>query len=306
MPTRNRSEVLARSVSSVQRQSMTDWELIVVNDASTDDTADVLSAAVARDTRIRPLHLETRVGAAKARNLGIDASAGQLIAFIDDDDEWLGDRLEHGAAALHEAGPAAGLVHGPFIEVDGKGGERVVGEYCAPAGQALADLLSGNRLGHSTVMVRAEQARAVGGFDDRLPRLQDWDLWLRLAARTRFRCVTKPLVRVHLTRGSISTRTDALAEACELMSAKYRNILGRVQYAELCYALGQLLIRHGAGPLGRSYVRRAVMHYPWPPRRVAGGLLTHLGPRVYGAAAALHSYSHDDASVAGQRSGGRT
>lgn len=303
MPTRNRHELMRRAMRSVLSQTMPNWELIVIDDASTDETRTVLERFAAADPRIRRLHIPARNGAAAARNRGLDAARGEFVSFIDDDDEWLECKLEHHAAVLAGAAADTGVVHGPFIEIHADGGERLAGEYCAPDGRALNDLLSGNRLGHSTVTARTSSVRRVGAFDERLPRLQDWDLWIRLAAAGGFVCVGTPLVRIHLTAGSISTQPEALRAACDIMSAKYPDAanLDRAQYAELCYALGQLLLRHGDGAHGRRYVRRALRTYPWPPRRIAGGLLSQLSPRVYNVAAALH-----DRTVSGEAAPART
>jgi glycosyltransferase involved in cell wall biosynthesis len=290
MPTRNRADLMQRALDSVIAQSMTDWELLVVDDASTDGTRSVLERRASVDPRIRPLPMPEQRGAAVARNRALTIARGELVSFIDDDDEWLASKLElHAALFAEDAG--VGLVHGPFVEVHADGFERVAGTYTAVGGRALDDLLSGNQLGHSTVTARTAAVKRVGGFDERLPRLQDWDLWIRLAAITGFASVTSPLARVHITPGSISTQTDALRIACGVMAKKYPAAagLGRAQHAELCYALGQLLIRHRDDIHGRRYVRQALRIYPWPPRRIAGGLLAQFGSRVYQAGASFHA-----------------
>jgi glycosyltransferase involved in cell wall biosynthesis len=286
MPTRNRAAITPRAIESVIAQTWSDWELIIIDDASTDATPDMIARYAEGDVRIRSLRVDSAGGAASARNRGIAAARGDYIAFIDDDDEWLAPKLERQIAAF-TAAPTIGVTHGPFIEVDPESRERIVGEFQAPNGVALPTLLRGNQLGHSTVMVRRSVLQAAGAFDDRLPRLQDWDLWIRLAMITRFAHVPEPLVRVHLTPDSISTKSDALRSACGIVAASFERHAGldQAQYAELCYALGQLLMRHGFARDGRKFVRRSLRLHPWPPSRIIGGLLFQLGQRPYHAVA---------------------
>lgn len=290
VPTRNRAQLLPRAIDSVLRQTYPHWELVVVDDASTDETIEVVRSRASLDDRVRCRPLGTRAGAASARNVGIHEARGELVAFLDDDDEWLPEKLERQVAALDAAPAGVDLVHSAFFESDADGNEHVVGEFSPRGGEAHAVLLRGNILGLSTIVVRRSLLERVGGFDERLPRLQDWDLWIRLAALTRFAFVPMPLARIHISPASISTDSSALRSACEIIAAKYRlpDALARAELAELYYALAQLLLRHGAVPEARVLIRRSLRRRPWPPRRLLMGSLALLDVRAHRWAARAH------------------
>ena len=105
MPTYNRSELLPYSIGSVTWQTRTDWELIVVSDACTDDTVAVVSAMAAADPRIRLVELPQRIGEQSGtNNAGLAHAAGRFIAFLNHDDLWLPDHLERAIAAIEGSG----------------------------------------------------------------------------------------------------------------------------------------------------------------------------------------------------------
>jgi glycosyltransferase involved in cell wall biosynthesis len=179
VPTRNRRPILARAVRSALAQNEVVLEVIVVDDGSSDDTPEWLHDA-ALDPRVRSLRNETALGPAAARNAGLATARGRWSAFLDDDDFWAPDKLraQLDAAAVEDAG----FVYSPTIVVDEKLVPIGVDPPAPPAGR-LQDLLKHNSIpgGCSSAMATTESVRAVGGFDERLRVLADWDLWLRLA-----------------------------------------------------------------------------------------------------------------------------
>ena len=280
MPTRNRATLLPRALASVYAQTVEEWELIVVDDGSLDDTPALITAAAAADPRVRAI-CTTGIGAAAARNRGIAAASAPYIAFLDDDDEWLPAKLER---QLEVAADDV-LVHTAFIETDGAD-VRLAGLVDVGA-DTLVTLLRGNQLGNSTVLAPRRALNAVGGFDERLPRLQDWDLWLRLAARLRFRLLPQPLVRIHRTVDSISGRSDALVRAAAMIADKLPAIASTAQLPEGYFGLAHTLIGAGEGRAGRVYMRRALRLRPLAPRRWALALFAHVGSPAYRAFSAL-------------------
>ena len=283
MPTRNRADVLSRAIDTVLAQTFANWELIIVDDASTDATPDVLAQARSRDARIRSIRMDQRVGASRARNTAIDAARSDLIAFLDDDDEWFPEKLHTQVAVLRDRADA-GVCCTHFLERDADGVDHLYGSAAGNGGDLARRLRQGNVLSFSTPVVRRSLLELVGGLDERLPRLQDWDLWLRLSRVTRFAIVPVPLARVHRTAGSISHQPEALRIAAELLLEKDRNdpALGDGERADLQHALGQLLIANGLSTYGRALVVESLRH-PWPPRRVLIDLLLLLGRSPYRA-----------------------
>jgi glycosyltransferase involved in cell wall biosynthesis len=185
IPTHDRADLVGRAVASALTQTMGDLEVIVVDDGSTDDTPSVLDGLVARDERVRVLRLEG-VGAPGARNAGIDVARADLVAFLDDDDEWLPHKLELQVAHL-DAHPDVSLV-GCHHVVVGAGAEV---EYRGPTTWHPDALLWCNFLGSASfVLVRRPPA-----FDPSFSACQDWDLWVRAASAGRAAIVPETLCR---------------------------------------------------------------------------------------------------------------
>jgi glycosyltransferase involved in cell wall biosynthesis len=195
--TRDRARWIAETIESVQRQTFTDWELVVVDDGSTDDTAQVV-ARYAGDERIRWIP-RVAEGRSAARNHGIAISSAPLVAFQDADDLWEPTKLARQVDAL-AADPAAGLCYTAARFVDVTGTRLDMRKPPEPlAGNALPRLARGNVVILASVVVRRTALDAVGAFEPTLHACEDWDLWLRIARRFPFAFVDEELTlyRVH-------------------------------------------------------------------------------------------------------------
>ena len=177
LPFFNRAATLARCVESVRRQTFLDWELVAVDDGSTDPSAPVLAAS--GDARIRVIRHETNRGAGPARDTAMAAAHGEYFALIDSDDEWLPGKLEAQIALLEKSGAALSSCGFHFIRGDEtwtwpkpflpEAWEKALHRECT--------------FGFGTTLViRREVALTLGGFDPDLPRHEDWDWVLRAAA----------------------------------------------------------------------------------------------------------------------------
>lgn len=180
IPTRDRASLLRRAIASVLAQSYADFELLVVDDASTDDTADVVAAF--GDARLRMLRQGTPGGQSRAMNAGIAAAAGRYVAFLDDDDEWLSDKLAAQVARM-DAGPAGvGLVYCWRDVVDDRrrGAVRTVRKRLRGdvLEQALAYDVADTPSGW---LVRTAAARSLGGFEAGRGVANDVDFAVRLS-----------------------------------------------------------------------------------------------------------------------------
>ncbi len=179
----NQAGWLGDAIASVRRQTFTDWELVVVDDGSTDTTREVVAPHTS-DPRIRYV-FQSHQERSAARNHGIEASAGRFIALLDADDCWLPDKLAKQVVAL-EADPAAGFCYTParFVDADGRP-LAILKPARAIAGDVFPRLLRGNVIILASVLLRRACLEQVGGFDTTLSvyGCEDWDLWLRLARR---------------------------------------------------------------------------------------------------------------------------
>jgi hypothetical protein len=174
--THSRPRLLRRAVESA-RLSGRDPEVVVVDDASTDETGEVCRTLPG----IRYVRVEQNMGVAGARNVGIEASAGEYLSFLDDDDERLPGTLDAQVGRL-EAEPGAALIYGQALVVGGGDAttQRVYPERC-PQGDLFWELLGQNFIPCGSVLLRRSCLQRVGALDASVPGLDDWDLWIRLA-----------------------------------------------------------------------------------------------------------------------------
>lgn len=173
MPVRNRATIISAAIDSVLAQSYSEWELVVVDDGSSDDTAAVVQGFASRDARVR-LVRGPAAGVCAARNRGIAASTGTYIAFLDSDNVWVPDLLAHSVAAL-EAGEAV-AVYAAVEMVRDNDADR----FLAISGDRDDLLFGGNFVDLNTLVARSSAIEAIGGFDESLRRWVDYDLAIRL------------------------------------------------------------------------------------------------------------------------------
>lgn len=194
VPTYNRGYCLERTIQSVVSQTYENWELVIVDNSSEDNTQSVVSGF--RDERIRLLQIKNNGIIGKSRNYGIEVASGELVAFLDSDDSWLPTKLDRSLGVLtmgyrfvhHELF----ISYGENLETSRR--TNVSRRLERPA---LRDLIGrGNAICTSSVVVDSQLLREVNGFseDPELVGIEDYDLWVRLAARTEeFGFIEEPL-----------------------------------------------------------------------------------------------------------------
>jgi glycosyltransferase involved in cell wall biosynthesis len=189
IPTYNRAEMVREAVASVLAQTCRDFEVVVVDDASTDGTA----AALAEYAEVQVLRHPRRRGVAAARNTGIQAARGEWLAFLDSDDLWLPEKLARQMAYL-QARPGLWLCQTDETWV--RRGARVNKPWShrKMAGRIFLPSLARCVVSPSAVILHRRLIEAHGGFDETLPAAEDYDLWLRLSWRYEVGLVEEPLV----------------------------------------------------------------------------------------------------------------
>ena len=251
LPTYDRERLLGRAGSSVLAQTYCDFELIVVDDGSTDGTRAVMRSM--SDPRLRYLRLERNRGAAAARNAGIAVARGEYVAFQDSDDEWLPAKLELHMRAFETASPEVGVVYSDMHRVFADGTVRYRPSPTVLCG-VLIDAMRGFYqvcgLGIQAAVIRRECFARVGGFDEAFAALEDLELFVRLAKRYRFERLPIALVRYYETDG-ISKDEAAKLHARRLLLSLYRADLERSDAA----FVARESIALEVGPVRRS--RRA-------------------------------------------------
>lgn len=260
IPTWNRARLLGKAVDSVLSQSLSDFELIVVDDGSTDDTPRLLDGYGAA---LRVIRRENR-GPSAARNTGIRASSAPFLAFLDSDDRFVPEKLAIQVAAM-EARPDLLISH--TDEIWYRRGELLnqKKKHARPEGFIFAQCLPLCVVGMSTVMVRREFFDTVGLFDEELPCCEDYDLWLRAAVTLPFLKIDEPLtvkhggrpdqVSVQYRMGMDRFRIRAIVKVLhnpQLTEAQRG--LARQELIHKCRIYGNGCIKHNRPEEGRFYL----------------------------------------------------
>lgn len=220
LSTYNRASLLARAIESVLGQDYDDLELIIVDDASTDGTEDVVSRF--RDRRIVFVKNRANIGAAASRNRGIGLARGDYVAFQDSDDVWLAGKLRRQVESLSDPARPYDACFSSYWKFGPAGIRLVPGKGEVDAGSDLfPQLLRGNFIGLPTLLVRRDRLMEVGALDERLPRLMDWDLALRLTRSCRVFFCEEPLLLACDSGQGISEDVDAYLEAVDIILSKY-------------------------------------------------------------------------------------
>ncbi len=294
MAAKNYARFLPIAVESVVAQSFPDWELLIIDDGSTDATPAAVQPFLA-DRRVRYVRSD-RLGQSRAKNLGANLSRGEFIAYLDADDAWLPTKLAKQLALL-QANPSVGVCFCRRSLIDESGQPLPSNDPPAPRGRVLDKLFLRNFVCFSSVMVRRHVFDHVGAFDPEWDLAIDYDLWLRVARHYEFDFVEEPLVLYRTGHGNLSKRlSDRVATATAIMNrAVFRrglqdelppDVIGE-GYASTDRALGYTL-RNSEPLMAATWYLRALA---WPSRRyeAAKGLLASLlecmrGRREAGAA----------------------
>lgn len=204
MPVHDGAPWITQAVASVLAQSAGDLELIVIDDGSADATPDLLAAV--RDGRLR-VERQPRAGLTRSLNRALGLARAPLVARLDADDWALPERLERQRAFL-DAHADVGLLGTAAREVDTTG--RLLATVTPPGDDAALRraLIRRNPFVHSSIVARRALVERAGGYDERLPVAQDYDLWMRLSRLTRLANLAEPLVVRRLLPGAVSMQRD--------------------------------------------------------------------------------------------------
>jgi glycosyltransferase involved in cell wall biosynthesis len=288
MAAKNYARFLPTAVGSVLRQTVPDWELLVIDDGSTDTTPAAVAPFLA-DPRVRYVKSD-RLGQPRAKNLGVGLSRAEVIAFLDADDAWLPGKLEKQLAAL-AADPDAGVCFCRRGLIDEAGNRLPRHDPPAPSGAVLTEVFLRNFVCFSSVAVRRAVFDHVGGFDPALDLAIDYDLWLRAARHYRFHYLDDELVLYRTGHGNLSKRlADRVATADHIMTRSLNRwgltaelpaaVIGE-GYASTYRALGYTLRRSEPLTAAGWYAKALT----WPGRRweaakgLAASLLAWAGRR---------------------------
>jgi len=216
IPTYNCAQYIREAMDSALTQSFNDYEIIVVDDGSTDNTKQIIENYCRRyGERVRYVFQQNQ-GMCVARNNAIRAMRGEYIALLDADDRWKRDRLEEGVRIL-DANPEIGLLHSGFIRIDETGRDIGIPQVkeCLMSGEIFKRLLLREmHISTPTTIFRKACCDSIGLFDENLTRLgaEDRDLWLRISLQYKVYYINKVLAEYRVRASSLSRKYERMME----------------------------------------------------------------------------------------------
>jgi glycosyltransferase involved in cell wall biosynthesis len=271
IPTRNRMAWLGVALNSVLWQRDVRLEVIVVDDASVDDTRRMVTGL--GEPRVRLIHHQVPGGVSAARNHGAREATGTWLAFLDDDDAWAPDKLASQVAAARASG--RDWVYTGWVTIDHE--LKVIGGGPPRPPEEVASLLHRQNAipTGSNVIVRREAFEKARGFDPLLTNGEDWDLWIRLAGEGLPDWVPEPLMAYRIHAGNASLDAEAMWATVATIERRYRL---KVDHGSIERWIAESSLRTGHRTQAIVHLARAAAH--GHARDVANDLLAALGRRV--------------------------
>lgn len=269
LPSYNGEKWLARSIGSVLNQTFNDLELIVIDDGSTDHTPELVTRFADSDRRVKYIREENYGAPARPRNAGIKASSCEYIAFLDSDDEWVGDKLAKQLDLFSSLGSRCGIVSSNILLVDDQTGS-VVGRH--DISRYLVSGVEENLLEYnflltpSAVLARRALIEDVGLFDELLRFTEDWDIWIRACERFEISYVPEFLTKYHIHGGNVTKNLRISDDANELekifLKHKERFAMYPAVHERMSRRLGSKNCAMGQYEKGRGYYRDFLRAHP--------------------------------------------
>lgn len=283
IPTYNHAPMLQRALATVVEQTYQNWNAIVVNNFSTDNTLEVVTAF--NDARIQCVNFRNNGVIGASRNEGIALATGKYVAFLDSDDTWFTTKLEQCVEIL-ESG--SDLVCHAEYWIDESGKSRLVAYGPSEAATHHNLIYKGNRISTSATVVRTALLKEVHGFDvaPELISTEDYDLWIRLAAKSdKFAFISEPLGEYHRHDNNVSANIEkhlaaelALLEKHFSANTRFENMIARRRRKALAYyGAGRSLHRTRKHFLALQKYSRSLVIWPISLRLYAAVMLSLMG-----------------------------
>ena len=283
IPTYNHAPMLQRALATVVEQTYQNWNAIVVNNFSTDNTLEVVAAF--NDPRIQCVNFRNNGVIGASRNEGIALATGKYVAFLDSDDTWFPTKLEQCVEIL-ESG--SDLVCHAEYWIDESGKSRLVAYGPSEAATHHNLIYKGNRISTSATVVRTALLKEVHGFDvaPELISTEDYDLWIRLAAKSdKFAFISEPLGEYHRHDNNVSANIEkhlaaelALLEKHFSANTRFENMIARRRRKALAYyGAGRSLHRTRKHFLALQKYSRSLVIWPISLRLYAAVMLSLMG-----------------------------
>lgn len=263
IPTYNRASFLENSVNSVLKQTFKDYEIIISDDASTDNTEEYVKSI--KDPRVVYIQNPNNLGAAATRNSAIKSSKGKYIAFLDDDDKWLPNKLSLQVEKLDNSPPDMGCIGSAVSYFDADSQKITFSSKPETTNDILVDILSRNLLVSSSLLLRKSCFDKVGLFDESFPASEDFDMWIRIAKHFKYDFIKQPLVIYTIHDIRITRNREAIMKGLELLLAKHEDMFSKNEkiYSDYKLWLGTYYCFCGNTQKGRTKFIEAIKLYPY-------------------------------------------
>lgn len=265
IPTYNRVDFLPKAVQSVLNQTYRDWEMIIVDDGSIDNTEEVANGY--KESRIRYIAHKYNLGISASRNTGIKNSRGEYIAFLDSDDEWFPEKISRQMNIFQKEDSKCGVVCTGGYKIKGNQIMSIMSIKSIPINldSFYERFLFENFIWISSVLVKKECFEKVGLFDENLKSCEDWDMWIRIAKYYQFIFLETPLIKYVIHPGQKSENLLDKINARKRILFKYQDELKnrKFVYSHHYYKIGNLCCLSGKIREGRKYLFKGILVYPF-------------------------------------------
>lgn len=271
IPTYNCAKYICEAIDSVLYQTYSDYEIIVIDDGSTDATRTVIMNCY---KMVRYFYMDNN-GAAAARNYGISKAQGEFIAFLDADDKWLPQKLEKQVALFHK-NDELGMVftENSFFNEQGITMSKANKRERLMTGDIVRNIFLNSYVATPTVMVRKSVFAAVGLFEEELVVAEDDNMWMRIGMEFCVELLDEPMVLCRITEGSLSRKSNnillGVMKHIEIIKSKYPilyNRLGRMsirrKYSDLLFSEGYHCFLHNMQKEARNNFAKSYCNYPF-------------------------------------------
>ena len=297
IPTYNRAEFLRSAIESALKQTFTDIEIIVSDDKSTDHTQEVVESF--KDNRIKYVRNEGIKGPSATRNTAISASKGEYIAFLDDDDEWIPDKLQKQVELLDHSQPNICGVYSNRLFIDKMSGNVLSDNPGTEQlqGNLLYQLIIKSPIHTSTVVVRKRCLDKIGLFDETISYMEDRDLWIRLSIKWDFEYISAPLTKAYVHGNAhLSHNLEGQIAGRERLLEKYHHLLkkNRKSWGALYLCLGAQYCQMKQMKKGRKNIIKGIIKYPFNKMAYFHLLSSFFGPNSYQRLRKFYKYARLD------------
>lgn len=284
IPTYNRAHLIERAIQSVLNQTYQNFEVIIVDDGSIDNTEEVVKKI--HDNRVYYYKHDKNKGGSAARNTGISLAKGEYIAFQDSDDEWLPEKLSQQINIIKSLSVDVGMIYTDMWRIDSSGKRYY---WKSPGNNKENNIINCKAfddvkgIGLGTTIIKKECFEKAGIFDEEFRRFIDLELFLRLSKFYKFYHLKSPLVIYYDVGEGISHNSNSLIQAYELIFKKYNQdeIFKKGSLSKHLFSIGHNLCQENEIIRGREYFLKALKSNPFNLRSYFAFLVSLLGKDFY-------------------------